>query len=268
MPSPFPGMDPYLEAPGLWPDFHGAMLSAIRAALSRMLPPGYLARVDRYVWLTDGEGAQDTLLGKPDVFVANGGAHSPSVERGATAVLPAPMTVTLPSVRHEGQRYVQIVDQNEHRVVTVLGLLSPSNKQAGRDREAYLAKRDEYLVTGTNLVEIDLLREGARLPFTPALPAGTPYALLVSKAEDFPQAGVWPFGVRDPFPTCPVPLRPGVEPLQLTLGPCFERVYDEARFDAELDYSRPPQPPLPEPDAAWARELLAARLLPDSGNTR
>jgi hypothetical protein len=259
MPSPFPGMDPYLEAPGLWPDFHGAMLYAIRAALSRMLPPGYLARVDRYVWLTDGEGAEDVLLGKPDVFVANGGAQTPRAEGTATAVLPAPLTVTLPSVRHEGQRYLQLIDQNEHRVVTVFELLSPSNKQTGRDRQAYLAKRDEYLTTGTNLVEMDLLREGARLPFTPALPPGTQYALLVSKADDFPRAGVWTFSVRDPFPVCPVPLRSGVEPLQLALGPCFERVYDEARFDAELDYAQPPQPPLPEPDATWARERLASR---------
>jgi hypothetical protein len=267
MPSPFPGMDPYLEAPGLWPDFHGAMLYALRAVLSRVLPPGYLARVDRYVWLTDAEDAQDTLLGKPDVFVANGGMPA-TPAASATAVLTAPMTVTLPSVRHEGMRYLQIVDQNEHRVLTVLELLSPSNKQPGRDRVAYLAKRDEYLATGTNLVEIDLLREGDRSPFAPALPTGRHYALLVSQADDFPRAGVWPFSVQDPFPPCPVPLRPGIATLQLDLTPCFERVYDEARFDAELDYTRPPHLPLPEPDAAWARELLAARLLPDTGNPR
>ena len=45
MPSPFPGMDPYLEAPDTWPDFHDAFAAEIRRELNRVLPQPYYARL-------------------------------------------------------------------------------------------------------------------------------------------------------------------------------------------------------------------------------
>src|SRR5436190_66443 len=159
MPSPFPGMDPYIEEPSLWPDFHGSMIYAFRAALNAVLPERYVAHVDQYVWLHEPDLPTRQRLGRPDAFVTDEAAppgNGPA-SSAALAALAAPAVSTLPVVRRTGPRYIQIRDGHDRRVVTVIELLSPSNKDSGGDRDAYLAKRNEYLATGTNLVEIDLL---------------------------------------------------------------------------------------------------------------
>lgn len=253
MPSPFPGMDPYLESPETWSDFHGTFLLAIRAALNQSLPEHYVARWDRYVWIEEPEAGESRPLGRPDVFVTDRLGRDEGLPVGAT--LAAPVTVTLPAVDPKGKPYLKIVDTRGHRVVTILELLSPANKAAGRDRDGYLAKRQEYFRGGTNLVEIDLLRNGTRPPAEPPL-APADYYVLVSRATDYPVAKVWPFSVRDPLPPVPVPLNPPDPPVMLALRPCLDRAYDEARFGDEIDYDQPPTPPLREPDATWARELL------------
>jgi hypothetical protein len=259
MPSPFPGMDPYLES-WIWPDFHGSMLGEIRTALNAVLPRRYAALIDRYVWLEEADDATRVRLGVPDVTVA----HRGDVVTGTTALeaLPAPASVTLPVERREGTRYIRVYDLHSRRVVTVLELLSPANKTSGGDREKYLAKRNEYLATGTNLVEVDLLRAGERLPLGEPAPVPADYYVLVSRGADFPKAGIWPFSVRDLIPPLIVPLSSEDAPVVLELKPLTDRVYDIGRYADELDYGRPPRPPLREPDATWARELLARHLNP------
>jgi len=255
-------MDPYLEEPSLWPDFHGAMLYGIRATLNAVLPERYVASINRHVWLRESDVDTRDRLGTPDMFIVD----QSGVIAGAPRSITAPAVVTLPVVRREGDRYLRIIDRQNRRVVTVIELLSPSNKDTSLDREDYLHKRNEYLATGTNLVEIDLLRAGERLPLGEPPPVPADYYILVSRAVDFPRAGVWPFSVRDSFPISAVPLGPGEDPVPLDLKPCLDRAYDEARYAAELDYTRPPTPPLREPDATWARDLLAARS-PQSAQT-
>jgi hypothetical protein len=256
MPSPFPGMDPYLESPETWPDFHGTFLMSIRAALNQSLPSPYVARWDRYVWIDEPETEQARPLGRPDVYVADRLGQEEGT--GLKTALAAPATVTLPAVDPKGKPFLKIIDTRGHRVVSVIELLSPANKAAGRDRDAYLAKREEYFRAGTNVVEMDLLRSGLRAPMEPQ-PAPADYYILVSPAADYPKAGVWPLTVRDPLPPVPIPLKPQDPPVMLDLRPCLDRTYDEARFQDEIDYDEPPTPPLGEPDAAWARELLAQR---------
>ena len=171
----------------------------------------------------------------------------------------APVTAVLPAVRHEGNRYLRVIDVKSRRVVTVIELLSPSNKELGKDHDHYLAKREEFLGSRTNLVEIDLLRADPRLPMGEPAPSAAHYYAVVFRAIDFPQAAIWPFNVRDPLPTIPIPLDPCHEPVPLNLKTCVDRAYDEACYDREVNYNEPPTPPLAEPDATWARELLAAR---------
>lgn len=255
MPSPFPGMDPYIEEPSLWPDFHLTMLAAMKAFINQRLPAQYGAFVDRYIWLHEPDADTRVRLGKPDVFVGERGQQA----EGPGAILQAPAIVTLPVVRRQGNRYLRIIDRRSRRVVTVIELLSPSNKEPGEDREAYLAKRHEYLAMGTNLVEIDLLRSGERLPMGEPAPAQADYYVLVCRASELPRAGVWPFSVRDPLPSFPVPLNPADPPVFMDLKPCLDRAYDEARYEQELEYAEPPVPPLQEPAATWARELLSRR---------
>lgn len=256
MPSPFPGMDPYLEDSAVWSDFHGTFLMSVRAELNRCLPAGYVARWDRYVWVDGPENDPQLLLGRPDTFVSDLLGRSDAAE--SANALAAPAVIQVPVVEPKGKPFLKIIDVHARRVVTALELLIPGNKTSGPKREAYLAKREEYFRTGTNLVEFDLLRSGQRPPVEGRLPPAN-YYILICRACDYPQAGVWPLSIRDVLPSIPVPLVAGEPGISLALQPCFARTYDEARFVDDIDYTQPPKPPLSEPDAAWARELLAAR---------
>src|SRR6476619_3458534 len=158
MPSPFPGMDPYIESSEVWGDFHISMIAAMRAALNGVLPDRYAASADVHVWSVDPDTEASVLLGKPDVPVAEEGPTGGVATKVRHARAPAKLRLRLR--RRRSRRYLRISEPRSNRVVTVIELLSPSNKATGTDREAYLAKREEYLATGTNLVEIDLLRGG------------------------------------------------------------------------------------------------------------
>lgn len=250
MHCPFPGMDPYLERSDLWPDVHLSLIIFMKDALNGSLPAGYAAVADRFVWIHEPDAIQRTRV-KPNIAVFRP-EHTIST-KGASLVT-APLTGLLPAIKREGSKYLKILDVRSRRVVTAIELLSPSNKQAGPDREAFLTKRTEYLNTGINLIEIDLHRAGQRLPME-NVEFGSDYYVLVCRASHAPQIDVWPFSVRDPFPTIPVPLSEP-EP-SLDLGACFERVYQGSRYREEVNYQLPPDPPLSEADATWARELLA-----------
>ncbi len=254
MPRPFPGMDPYLEEANLWPDVHLTLIIAMRAVLNASMPPGYAASADRYVWIHEPEGLERTKAIRPDVdIVKEQNIGTPTT----AAVIPAPRTVVLPVVRHEGNKYLKIVDSRSKHLVTVIELLSPANKRPGLDREAYLTKRIDYLAAGVNVVEIDLLRGGQRLPFEDDLPPHCDYYALVCRARQMPAAGIWPFSVREPLPKIPIPLLPADGEVPLDLGLCLDRAIEESRFDLKLNYQQPPEPPLSQADTQWAKQLLA-----------
>jgi hypothetical protein len=214
MTSPFPGMDPYLESPDLGPDVHLTLIIAMRAVLNASMPPGYAASADRSVWIHEPEASQRTRTIRPDVDIVK---EQETASLATATVIAAPCTVVLPAVRHEGSKYVKIVDSRSKHLVTVIELLSPANKRPGLDREAYLNKRIDYLAAGVNVVEIDLLRGGQRLPIEGDLPPHSDYYALVCRARQMPTADIWPFGVRDPLPEIPIPLLPadGEVPLHL-----------------------------------------------------
>ncbi|MFO0970315.1 MAG: DUF4058 family protein [Gemmataceae bacterium] len=264
MASFFPGMDPYLEAQPFWQDLQPTMITAMKAALKRRLPPGYTVWSDVYIWLHEPDAL--TRMGRPDVFVAsrgNGGA--------ATATLTAPASSILPAIRREGNKFLKIKEVATDRIISVIELLSPANKE-GDDREVYLAKRNEYLATGTNLVEIDLLRHGERMPMGDPTPPPADYYVLVCRAAEFPRMGIWPIGVRDVLPDVPIPLKPEDGFVSLPLQECFNTAYDQGPYDQTVNYAAPPRLPLKEPDAEWAREVVREAgtrpsQAPDDGKT-
>src|SRR5436305_1233328 len=104
--SPFPGMDPYLEDPGIWPDFHTTFYVELKRSLNRILPPGYMAKIDRYVWIHEPSAQERIRLGKPDTYVAKTSDVEPQGDKVRT--LSAPATIVLPAVRREGNRYLKI----------------------------------------------------------------------------------------------------------------------------------------------------------------
>jgi Protein of unknown function (DUF4058) len=261
MPSPFPGMDPYIESSGVWGDFHISMIAAMRAALNGVLPARYAASADVHVWSVDPDTEASVLLGKPHVPVtAEEGATGGVATRVRHARAPANLRLRLR--RRRSRRYLRIAEARTNRVVTVIELLSPSNKAAGPDRQAYLAKREEYLATGTNLVEIDLLRGGPRLPLGDSPPVSA-YYFLVCRTWEVPEAGCWPIELQDALPDIPVPLVEDEPDVPLPVQKCVRECYDTGRYSMKLRYAEPLSPPPDESDAAWVREVLASRTKPN-----
>ncbi len=255
MPTPFPGMDPYIES-WIWGSFHSNLITAIYDRLNPRLPKRFIASTELFVWRVDN--SERLRMGGPDVFVSD---RDPVPGSGGVATLAAPINTVLPGVVRK-QRYVKIIDSEERRVVAVIEILSPSNKTGGEDGQMYRLKRGEYLASGISLVEIDLLRAGQRPPLGDPAPPISDYYVLVHRGWERSRIGIWPVSVRETLPLMPIPLDPDVAELMIDLRACIDHVYDFGRYAEQLDYSKPPKPPLREPDATWARDLLASRTNP------
>jgi hypothetical protein len=254
VPSPFPGMDPYLESPAFWQGFHTRFLVEIGNELVACLPPGYYADVEQTVWLHDFLEDGPTQAIRPDAYVAGERSNT------ATAVLtvnpPSASIQMHPPTLEDRQRYIEIVDQADQRVVTAIELLSPSNKDPGSNREHYLRKRNSYFQSQTNLVEIDLLRSGQRMPSATPIPMAD-YLTIIVRADQFPQADVWARSLQEPLPIIPVPLKPGDGTVPLDLQACLCHVYDQAGYRNRIRYDRPPTIPLAPTDGEWAAQLFS-----------
>lgn len=277
MPSPFPGMDPYLEARDIWPDFHQALAAEIRSALNGSLPAPYYARLEMRpeVGITEEEGTRPIV---PDVAVARRPVPLPS---GATvAVLEAPrktlsksITVSVPAepLRHH---FVEIRDASRgHRLVTLLEIVGPSNKRRGADRRAYEQKQREILDSAVSLIELDLLRGGQRIlpnlrleEFLFRLDPAPDYLVLVNRAwkrlGELSDYEIFPAQLAEPLPCVPVPLREDEEAIPLDIQFAFQRAYDTGPYlRGAVDYTHPPVPALSGELAAWAdRRLCDAGL--------
>ena len=164
----------------------------------------------------------------------------------------------LSSTRKRRRILIRTADGSD--VLTVIEVLSPSNKSNSADGQAYLAKRGEYLASSTNLVEIDLLRDGDRIPLGRPRPPVTDYYVLVSAKNRRPSTSIWAFTVQEPLPIFPVPLGRKYEGVALDLKACLDRVYDDGRYATKLHYDQPPVPELDAPRTVWANELLKKHL--------
>jgi Protein of unknown function (DUF4058) len=256
MPSPFPGMDPYLEQEDAWHDFHERFIPLVAALLGGQLRPRYIVKIDEHVYVHEPAAGSRGLVGRADVSLARGPRKAArSAAAGAsTGLLEAPVTVRLPAVDRERLSYVEIRDRRNRELVTVVELLSPANKLAGPDREQYLAKRMEILNGPVHLVEIDLLRGGLPMPAD-----GRPrcsYSVLVSRAERRLDAGFWPIALRERLPEIPVPVRAPDPDARLDLQAALDRIHDDAGY-ADYIYEGSPRPRLGKKDAEWARALLS-----------
>jgi len=279
MPSPFPGMDPYLEDPYIFPDFHHQLASGLSRALNVRLPEPYYARVEMRpeVGIIDEED-EPTRPIIPDVLVlrepsraGRGGsalANPPPVAGARTEVSPWVELDRLPGEmpRHA---FVEIRDSKRgHKLITIIEILSPSNKARGPDRLAYEAKQREVLESDASLIEIDLLRSGRRVLPNAHLEEGIrilrcPYVVLVSRAWDRDNLSLGDFvfriGQRDPLPCIPVPLKQGEAELPLDLQFLMNDVYDAGPYRrGAVDYAGPIRPPLSGEDAEWAAGLIGA----------
>lgn len=188
MPGPFAGMDPYLEAQGLWESFHAALVTHCAEAINQRLPEGYVAQIETRVALVSLEipGVQRI----PDVLVGRepNAPRFPSSSSGEAVGVATIEPKTIPLARGEvevRERWIEISSLPELELVTVIEVLSPSNK-SGSGRSEYLQKRDALIDQPVNLVEIDLLLGGRPMPMGKNLPAGHYHAIVAHHRE---QAG-------------------------------------------------------------------------------
>ena len=261
MPNPFPGMNPYLEEPASWRDVHTSLLTYIREALQPQLGPNYVARLEESVEIEESDHHWT-----PDVLIAaENGAHDMATE-GTVATIAAPVILELEE--ELPARWIEIFDVRSREVVTVIEVLSPSNKTAaGYGNQKYTRKIQEFWRTPVNVVEIDLLRGGlpvtaAEIDFDPRRVPLHDYLISVSRGYQRYRYEVYPFLLRDAVPPIAIPLRRGDADVILQLAPLLGRVYDIGAYQRLIDYRQaPPSLPLSENDAAWLDEILKAKGL-------
>lgn len=262
MESPFPGMDPYLERPSLWPDVHIGLITAMRDHLQAHIAPGYIAQITPYIALEQIEIAPPRRALVPDVGVY---ARDTSGVSDVAAIIDAP-PLTGTAVMEIPTRYARIEIRaiNDETLVTAIELLSPVNKRPGTDgADAYAKKRQELFMSGVHLLEIDLLRGGRRPPLARPDPLpNEPYFVFLSRAERWPEIAIWPCALQKPLPTVPVPLRRPDPDVALPLTQVLHQVYRNARYDLQVDYhAAPPPPDLSPTDATWLDTHLRERGL-------
>jgi hypothetical protein len=252
MPSPFPGMDPYLEHPVLWPDVHNSLIAALRDELASRLRPRYIVAIEERVYLITPEGAGWPI--RADIAVTLASQALPEAGRLAPLAQGARVVeVPLPETLRE--TYLEVRAAGTGEVITVVEILSPTNKRAGEPRRLYEQKRTLLLGSRTHLVEIDLLRSGEPMPVMGDGRDGH-YRILISRWEQRPRALLYVFTVRDPIPTFRLPLLPGDEEPEVDLGRLLQNIYERAAYDLRVRYEEEPVPPLEPPFAEWAAAML------------
>lgn len=272
MPSPFPGMDPHVEAARIWPGFHNRLASEMSTVLNKILPGSYYADLETRAELGVIEEANVLRRIVPGLAVVR---HHGRPSGHGVAVLEQPrresslsheLTVHAEPVRHD---VVEIRDAaSGYKLITLIEILSPSNKRPGPDRDAYQRKQRNVLDSDASLIEVDLLRAGDHV-----LPDPT-FAATIAQIEPRPDYLVWlnraweraggvfryqyyTINLRDWLPCISIPLKQGEPEIALDLQFVFNRAYDAGPYRrGAINYAQLPDPPLFGPDAEWAEALL------------
>jgi len=258
-------MDPYLEHPDIFPDFHDSFVPYLREALQAQLPEPYYAAIGRRAWIETSE----RFIG-PNVDVLAPRRPKEKHDQPASAVAVADQPTTEPLVIHvpHDERVEPIVEicmgrGSERRLVTTIEVLSPANKTPGEHgRDLYLRKQREILHSKVHLVEIDLLRGGQHTTAVPrdrleAKSGRFDYHVCVHQFDNLEDYFVYPVQLAQPLPQIHIPLLPGDGEVGLDMQVVFQRTYDAGPYRREIDYREDtPSPPLSEDQLTWATELL------------
>lgn len=256
MPSPFPGMDPYIEARREWLDFHADLAGEIRARLNVALQANYYATTVIHTTYDVIEIAKrDIHSVAPDVSVWR--SNPSTFAATAVAVIDPPLAESqIPLEVEVRLANVEVRETGTDRLVTAIEILSPVNKRTGVQREKYLRKRQELFRADVHVMEIDLLRGGKRSPLEIA-PPPAPYYVTLGRAGNRPRVNIWPIQLSDRLPRLPIPLLPPDPDVVLDLGAVVRDVYERGAYSRRIDYTHPvPPPDLTPEQQAWVDELL------------
>jgi hypothetical protein len=226
MPSPFPGMDPYLEDEALWPVFHHQLVMCLYQILLPGLVDRYRARVNQRHYVT--EQALFTSVTREE--------------------------------HHED--YIEIRQRADGRLITLVDVVSPANKLRAEGRAAYLSKRCEGKSANANLVEVDLVLQGQ--PTLEYSRDGLPdwdYAVTVTRSTQPERYEIYTATLQKKLPRFRLPLAADDRDTVLDLHTAFTRCYDQGGFAAKIDYAKDPSTPLIAEDRQWLQELLKQQKL-------
>lgn len=260
MSNPFPGMNPYLENPNFWQQIHKRLIVAIADALSPEVRPVFIVMIKERVYKYTNY--DEDLIDASDVAVkASQTAKKSETESIAVATSPIePITVKLPIPETVRESYLEITDINTKEVITVIEVISPKNKRSGEGRNAYNKKRLQILGSSSNLIEIDLLRDGRPMDILDNY-IQSDYSILVSSFKQRPRADLYPFNLSQDIPKFPLPLYEGDKEIIVDLQVLINGIYERASYDLVIDYSQEPVPNLSEEDKIWVDELLKEKGL-------
>ena len=258
MPSPFPGMDPYLEG-DLWSSVHASLSVEIARQLSPKLRPRYVPLIQKRFVADMPQPSGEVEISHaesilyPDIGVAERAKQRGGGAPGAVATAPLQLKTLMPEL--VPVHWVEVRDVAERLLVTAIEVLSPVNKR-GDGRREYLKRRKKLLLSSAHLIEIDLLRQGRRVPMADPLPAA-PYFVFLSRVEKRPLTEVWPIQLEEPLPKIPVPLLAGDKDAELDLQAALDDLFESFAFDILIDYSKPPAIPLSVEEQGWVAEKMA-----------
>jgi len=258
MPSPFPGMNPYLESPENWHGFHSRYVPALDVLLNQSLPAGFASYIEERIYVVPEEFViPDVITTRPlgneahtrGTAVMDRASDDPEV----VSYYPDRIKELFIEVRRTGSR--------KGEVVTTIELLSPSNKQSGgKGRQEYQTKQSDLLESGTHLLEIDLLRAGAHTVSVPrhvALTKGPwDYLVCLHRAGQLNRFEIWRNSLQERLPNVKVPLTPEHADISLNLQEALNNVYDTGPYRRDMDYRSEPDPPLTDEQKTWADQLL------------
>ncbi len=260
MPSPFPGMNPYLENPQLWSQIHTHLIVAIAEGMNPLLRPKYRMAMEQRVYKdTESNDNSSVLVGIPDNVVFKPSSTKIPSQSSNVAVAPPlvkPIPITLPQSEIIREWYLQVKDVETKEVITVIEILSPKNKQKGEGRKKYLKKREQILMSLTHLIEIDLLRIGESLPMNIQEEMKTDYRIIISRSNYRPQADLYAFNLPQEIPSIPLPLKPEDQEPIIPLQQLLHDVYERGSYDLAINYQKKTFPELSEKEDTWLDNLL------------
>ncbi len=265
MPAMFPGMNPYLEHPDLWPEIHPQFIGELARLLQKDVSERYSVLIRQRVYRVSGEDSLVVGQLAHDIpkrsSATNGSLHS--------AQQPIPTYIAVPQTIKED--YIEIVDCQIGRTVTIIEVLTPQKKRPGRGRESYEQRCEAIFGSDTHFVEIDLLRGWE--PISAYTPGDVDYRVLVSRSDQRPKADLYAWQVNAPIPPLMLPLNCSQDDAdaQAYCTVDLKRALDQACIKSAcnslIDYERAPIPPLPPEANQWLTTLLEQSGLRQSGQS-
>ncbi len=264
MPSPFPGMDPWLESPAIFPDLHHRLIAYLGEALNEVLPKPYYSTIANRIYVE----SSDRLI-EPDVSIFGAPPNGPTDLRNGVALGAKPIVVHAPRTRVT-EWYLEIHSAPDgSRLVTTVEVLSRANKREGsKGRRLYRKKQRELMKGRVNTVEIDLLRFGSHTTIVPHWRSvraigSFDYHICIHRPSRHDDYEVYPIRLPERMPQIALPLLKDSSDVGVDLQPLFDRCYDSALFSRRIQYAETCSPRLTPDQQTWAESILRAKgILP------